>query len=384
MKTSLRYRLVAALGFCLLGLPAPWCWANKLLGNPYAVDVLLIHERNADFTEGEFQGTALAPGDKDGVALQKRNAKEYEPTGMYYSGVIQAEFPFNELLPSWNFDLPEDTGVVVDIRVGRGKRKWSEWFQLGRDGVRFPEESTPVLTSKWGEVDVDYLLLSEACTMFQYRVSYHTKNPAFSPCLKLFAISYSNSLGEKGLWKRWHRDHPGLSSKASVPIALDVPYRSQLAASRRLRGSICCPTSVAMVLGFYGNDLPTTDVARLCYDQGTRIYGNWPKAAQVLSQFGLRSWIQRFRTFDDAAVELAKGRPIIASTRSTRSDVQGTPYRPTAGHVIVIRGITADGDIMVNDPASSSEEKGKTVRSRDYMQRIWLDKGGVGIIAMRR
>ena len=383
MKIANRYKLVAAMLLCLIALPAPWCMANKLLGNPYAVDVLLIHEKNKDFADGEFRGTALASGDKVGVVLQQGSSHEYEPTGIYRSRIIQAEFPFNELVPSWNFDVPQDTGFAVDIRVGRGKKEWSEWFHLGRDGVALPGEFAPVLSSKWGEVDVDYLLLSKPCTKIQYKISFHTQNPAVSPCLRLLAISYSNSLGKKRLWKRWQREHPKSSSKPSLPISLDVPFWSQLVVSRSLRGRICCPTSVNMVLGFYGIDRLTTDVAKLCYEPDSRIYGNWPKAAQVLSQFGLKSWIQRFRTFDDVAAELAKGRPIIASTRSTREEVRGTPYRWTAGHVIVIRGITADGDILVNDPANVTEEKGKTVRSRERIQRIWLDKGGVGIMATR-
>jgi hypothetical protein len=383
MRFGIRLARVAILAFFILDLATQWCWANKLVGNPYAVDLLLIHETNKDFAAGEFRGTALASGGEQGVVLERQNAEAYCQTGVYSSPVIKTEFPFNELLPSWNFELPEGTGFAVEIRVGRGRNKWSEWFHLGRDGVAPPGEFAPVLSSKWGEVDVDYLLLTKACTMLQYKVSLCTQNSNVSPRMKLLAISYSNSLGDKRLWKRWQREHPLLSHVPSLPIALDVPYKAQLTVSRRLRGSICCPTSVAMVLAFYGNDLPTTDVAKLCYDADSHIFGDWPKAGQVLSQFGLKSWIQRFRTFDDVAVELAKGRPIIASTRSTPEDVRGTRYRSTAGHVIVVRGMTADGDLMVNDPANTTEAQGKTVYSREHMQRIWLDKGGVGIIATR-
>ena len=58
---------------------------------------------------------------------------------------------------------------------------------------------------------------------------------------------------------------------------------------------------------------------------------------------------------------LSEGRPVISS--------QGPGLFTSAGHFIVLRGLTADGKVLVNDP-NDSESKNYVNRAFDMMTEI--------------
>lgn len=47
------------------------------------------------------------------------------------------------------------------------------------------------------------------------------------------------------------------------------------------------------------------------------------------------------------------------------------------GHLLVVRGFTPEGDVIVNDPAAASDEGVRRVYKRELFQRAWLDRSGV-------
>jgi hypothetical protein len=53
------------------------------------------------------------------------------------------------------------------------------------------------------------------------------------------------------------------------------------------------------------------------------------------------------------------------------SELDGAGYG-TAGHIMVIVGFTEDGDVIANDPASSSNDEVRNVYKRDQFANIWL------------
>ena len=57
-----------------------------------------------------------------------------------------------------------------------------------------------------------------------------------------------------------------------------MPFRSQKVERKEIRGRICSPTSVSMVLAYRGVDRPTEEVAQTIFDESNRIFGNWPRA----------------------------------------------------------------------------------------------------------
>lgn len=49
------------------------------------------------------------------------------------------------------------------------------------------------------------------------------------------------------------------------------------------------------------------------------------------------------------------------------------------GHLLVIRGMTPAGDLIVNDPASMQRGNGAVYKANEFAQ-AWFDNGGVGYI----
>ena len=53
----------------------------------------------------------------------------------------------------------------------------------------------------------------------------------------------------------------------------------------------------------------------------------------------------------------------------------------TAGHLIVVRGLDANGDAIVNDPAYDTDNEGDgVIYKAEELARAWLAKGGVGYV----
>jgi len=78
-------------------------------------------------------------------------------------------------------------------------------------------------------------------------------------------------------------------------------------------------------------------------------------------------------------LDIAKGHPVIASIRFKKGEVKGFLYEFTRGHLIVIRGFTPDGNVIVNDPASRDKGNGPVYPATEFAK-AWFDNGGVGYV----
>jgi hypothetical protein len=124
------------------------------------------------------------------------------------------------------------------------------------------------------------------------------------------------------------------------------------------------------------------DAARGTYDPVYDGCGNWPFNVAFASEHGLRGWVRRFDGLADLERSIAGGIPVIASLRASTGELTGAPYEKTDGHLLVVRGFTAEGDPIVNDPYG---ERGsiRRVYQRGQFERVWQDgsKGAVYLIA---
>ena len=66
----------------------------------------------------------------------------------------------------------------------------------------------------------------------------------------------------------------------------------------------------------------------------------------------------------------------MASVAYPQGGLRGAPTRATDGHLVVIRGFTADGDVVTNDPAAPSERSVRRTYDRAELERGWLDGSG--------
>jgi hypothetical protein len=130
---------------------------------------------------------------------------------------------------------------------------------------------------------------------------------------------------------------------------------------------------------YLGHDRPTEENALAIYDTEYDMFGNWGRAVAWAGENGFDAWLTRFRTWDQVKAVIAQGQPIIASIRFKKGECPSFVIDHTAGHLIVIRGVTRDGDLIVNDPASRTRGNGAVYKA-DEMAKAWIAHGGVGYI----
>ena len=137
-----------------------------------------------------------------------------------------------------------------------------------------------------------------------------------------------------------------------------------------------------MVLEYFGVNRPTVENALAIYDPENEIFGNWGRAVARAGELGLDAWITRFRNWDQVKAQIAAGRPVVASVRFKPGEFPSAVLPETNGHLIVVRGFTPAGDVVVNDPANK-ERGNDAVYRADELARAWFGHGGVAYIIRR-
>jgi hypothetical protein len=86
--------------------------------------------------------------------------------------------------------------------------------------------------------------------------------------------------------------------------------------------------------------------------------------------------VTRLRSLNEAQPFLEASIPLIASING---ELPGFLFGKTNGHLLVLRGIDQNGDVITNDPAAKdNSEVRKTYRRGDF-ERVWLG-GSDGIV----
>jgi hypothetical protein len=151
----------------------------------------------------------------------------------------------------------------------------------------------------------------------------------------------------------------------------------------------CSPTSTAMVLAWYGisptprgitaghADAVVDHTARMVYDHGYRGTGNWAfNTAYAATVVGGDSYVTRMRDLREAEDHIAAGVPLIVSIAFGRNQLAGAPISASNGHLLVVVGFEADGDVVVNDPAGATNAEVRRVYDRAQFERLWIAASG--------
>ena len=174
------------------------------------------------------------------------------------------------------------------------------------------------------------------------------------------------------------------SSRAAWGTTLEVPERSQMVYPNG--GPVwCSPTSTSMVMAYWSERLgepalnrPVPEVAAAVYDVVYRGNGNWPFNTAYAAQHGLVAYVSRMSTLGQVERWIEAGVPVVASLAWDPGELRNAAVPSTDGHLLVIVGFTADGDVVVNDPAADPR-LGISVRRvypRSTMERLWLTHSG--------
>jgi hypothetical protein len=358
---------------------------DEILGNPLRprdhsrrVDRLARADTADAFRAGAAEGVLVTDAKVPRVVLAQTDQAGFPRRGTWTGAETVADFPFTELVPSWNAVTPKDTGVFFHVRTRDARsRAWSPWLFVGRwgrtvhsrSGERLPNDRIVRFAQGAVRIDMPFVLLRQPADAYQVRATLQSfdLDPAISPSVRRLAIAYSGVvpgqaerarlLGPGGPGQGWARDLP-------------VPQISQYDAPPTLRLSVCLPACVTMVLAYWKEDRSLVKNALAVYDPDTGMFGNGARAVARAGELGLDAWVQRVRDWDQVKAMIGRGQPVIAAVRVEAGE-----------HLIVVRGFTRDGDVIVNDPLERGQ--GGMIRKADELGRAWLGCGGLACVIRR-
>lgn len=282
-----------------------------------------------------------------------------------------APSPFHEIAPSIQAAVPRGAALRIQMTAGDGGRE-AALLDVGFLGDERLAPSRRRLQDPRGKVDVDLLRLGGPGRSWRVRLTATGSEPwtwRWGVC----GVTWRG----RGRHPRW-RTPPALKRR----IELAVPRASQMAEGGRDGRVACSPTTVQMLLGHRGVRLPVPRVMRAAYDPVNRIYGNWQRAIVAAWEFGRPAAFVYLRHWDHVLACLRAGVPVGASIKFPRGkvDLPGAPIEHSAGHLIVVRGLTPSGDVLVNDPAAPSRRSVSRTYPLAPLSRAWFGFSGVGYL----
>ena len=125
--------------------------------------------------------------------------------------------------------------------------------------------------------------------------------------------------------------------------ALNVPLINQNTGGGRYPGAYCGPTSVRMVLAYFGTKIDADTAASGVYTRGQG--ASHEGMAKKLRQYGVKADMTYSHNLSALQAAVGRGHPVIVNVRGNYGP------RTTGGHIIVVVGFDGSGNPIINDPA---------------------------------
>ncbi len=318
----------------------------------------------------------------------------YYNGGDFYYGTLTSPVhlpkqPITTLIPSWNASTPPGTWLELQVRV-RQKEVWSNWYSLGiwagKNSV-ITRHSVEEQRDAHGMVATDtFQVNGQPANAYQIRVTLFSVTPGLSPVLwRIYSIASKDGV---------HPAEPFLSSDEKAwGLDLTVPQYSQMRAeysSQTAYGrgdSWCSPASVCMMLAYWAEVLQRPDLLQTLPEAAARVYdatyegtGNWPFTMAYAAEFGLRAYVTRMYSFNQVEKWIQAGIPLAISITYEENKLPNSPILSTpAGHLLVVRGFTTNGDVITNDPAAATDAAVQIIYNRYDLAQAWLT-GSHGLV----
>lgn len=284
----------------------------------------------------------------DSFSAFKNSPGQQPGESVLTSREIRARIHWDELITSWNADMPASSYLKVEVRAiypGHTTKYYTMGLWSG-DPSRYPRESVLKQKDADGDVDTDTLMLRKAVERFQLRLTLGGEGKQ-TPKLRFLGVSLLDSRAKPA---------PLPPDRGAWGKTIDVPERSQMAYEN---GSVLCsPTTVSMLLSYWSRRLNRPDldhdvpeVVKGVFDPKWGGTGNWVFNTAYAGSFkGMRAYTARLSDVAELEDWIAHGIPVGLSVCYNR--LRGRS-RQSSGHLIVCVGFTETGDVIVNDPGTS-------------------------------
>jgi hypothetical protein len=335
-------------------------------------------------------GTGLVAGSYDDPYGQ--SGITYQ-SGTWTSDWIPVAFAFDELVASWNAETPPGTWIKVEMQARGGGRetKFYTMMTWASGDMDIRRASLDGQQSADGDVSTDtFKRAGGAPPLDSYRLRatlYQRTGSTATPSILMLAAMVSAPFAHQ-----IPSAFDGKSIQLQVPTLSQEEHAGEFPEYDGGGEAWCSPTSTAMVLGFHGAEPSSNDVlafpgpdfgepqvpyaARYTYDWTYKGAGNWPANVAYTTRFGLDGFVTRLRSLNEAQMFLAMSIPLVASING---ELPGFLFGTTNGHLLVIRGIDVNGNVITNDPAATTNSQVRKTYARADFERVWL-RGSGGIV----
>ncbi len=317
---------------------------------------------------------------EDTVAAGSYSGANYYNAGKYRYGTarIQHELsaPFDEVVPS--YDVVTPPGTWMEVRVSaRIAGAWTKDYKLGvwtsaRGGNVTPHSVKDGTGDAQGDIRTDTLHLKAKADALRLTAVLFSERADATPTLRGLAAAVSAS----------DRALPTVAPEmAAWGKVLPVPKRSQMIYPDG--GEVwCSPTSTTMLLAYWGDKLakpeltqPVPTTVKGVYDFIYNGHGNWAfNTAYGASVAGsaLNSMVARLSSVAQLERLILAEIPVAISLAYSAGELSGSPITSTGGHLLVVKGFSATGDVICNDPAFGADATVEVTYKRDEFAKAWL------------
>jgi hypothetical protein len=279
---------------------------------------------------------------------------------------------------------------------------WTKYYVMGRWAYG---DDTIFRTSVGHQGDADgyiaidtFFAKDHPLTQYQLRVTLFRKaGSTATPTLRQVGAVASDAPNEK----------PGIPTAFGGTVkTLAVPQYSQEIHTGEYPEydgggeAWCSPTSTSMVMSYFGALPPPKEwswvnrlyadpwvdnTARHVFDYHYDGAGNWPfNTAYGAGRGVLDGFVTQLRGLDEAELFIKAGIPLVASVAANPNKLTGFLFdKGTNGHLLVIVGFDANGDVVVNDPAETSDATVRKTYNRTDFERAWLPATGGIVYVMK-
>ncbi len=306
-------------------------------------------------------------------------------------------FAATALIPTWEATTPGKSLVRVEVRARAADGSTGTWDTVAdwsRTNRPIPRTTYSGQSDDLGRVSVDTWYATTSVSSWQVRVT----------LLRPKGSRLGVSLERVGAVASADASTPRPTSKPGpgAGTVLPVPTLSQMVHSGHYPKwggggeAWCSATSTAMVLGYYGIsptpngitpghvDAVVDHTAKMVFDHGYDGTGNWAfNTAYAATLVAGDSYVTRMRDLREAEDYIAAGVPLVVSVAFGRNQLTGAPISTSNGHLLVIAGFEADGDVVVNDPAGATDAEVRRVYDRAQFERIWIAASGATAYVIR-